>query len=195
MKLNRFKQPKKKTFVLIAVAVGVLCAISLGLHLLSTPSTGTVTKSDDAASKPAVPVETSQNLTGKHFTLAYNSTYKDVNNISDQDKSALEQYRLIAKAGGTVSAAVSVHPLPAGGLAEDSGYIYRVRHPDLYAETKEHHGTVDATIMRSTDGNEATAFIVRGPYLATISVTSANLTTTANDALVALLSNYSWTGQ
>jgi hypothetical protein len=126
------------------------------------------------ANAPAKAVTGTAVLRARYFSLTYDNSYKTVTNISAQDPSAREQYRL---SGGSnlqhIDAVISVRSLPHGGITEDSSYHLRSLQPDLYTlRTVAAEGGAELAIMTKQDGSEATAFVQHQSLEATLSVTT-----------------------
>lgn len=157
------------------------------------PATGKILNpslSDNPVSQPV----TGQNvITTKYFSLNYDAGLDTVSNISSDDNTSLEAYRLArSDVNGRRKLVVTIKDLPDGGLSEESSYKFRSINPQQYRESSKNYGDNSFVLVEKLDGTELTAFSVSGDKLAmlayTVDVPGTNVTADSAD----LISSFKW---
>ena len=163
----------RRRVVLLIISFILMIIFSILFYIFSQPNKATIIKKNIQDSGQLDIESGTTTLTGKHFTLEYNTELNVVTDISGQDRNALEAFRL---ARSTVEdrriLIVTIKDLETGGLSEDSAYKIRTIQPDTYKETTEVINGITFKMMSRTDNEEVVAFAVNGGKLAIIAYTA-----------------------
>lgn len=149
-----------------------MIVFSIALSFMNRPTTGTIVKHSLEDRPQAEQAEKTNTITGKHFSLTYDATLDTVSNISQQDTTALEVYRVArSDVDGRRIFVITIKPLPAGGMSEESSYKFRHINPDKYKEGAATHGDIPFVTFEKTDGGELVAFAAHDGKLAMLAYT------------------------
>lgn len=167
---------------------------SIALSFMNRPATGTIVKhSLEDRPNAAETAKTNTIITGKHFRLTYDSSLDTVSNISQQDSTALEVYRLArSDERGRRILVVTIKPLPQGGMSEESSYKFRHINPDTYREGAETHGDIAFVTFEKADGSEKVAFATFDGKLAMLAYTLQAPGGDLHREMGALLAEFKW---
>lgn len=178
--------------LLLLSFIGMLI-FSLATIFMNKPSTATIIK-PSLGDEPA-PAETAKTntITTKYFQLVYDAGLDTVSNISSDDSTALEVYRVArSDTTGRRIFVIVIKDLPAGGAGEESSYKFRHIHPETYRESSQMIGQVQFVLFEKLDGSELTAFAVRGGQMAMLTYSLQTPDGKLYDEAVKLLDNFSW---
>lgn len=132
---------------------------SIAMSFMNRPTTGTIVKHSLEDRPQSAQTEKTNTITGKHFSLTYNAALDTVSNISQQDTTALEVYRVArSDVDGRRIFVITIKPLPPGGMSEESSYKFRHINPDKYKEGAATHGDIPFVTFEKADGSEVVAF-------------------------------------
>lgn len=166
---------------------------SIASIFFNQPSTGTIIKSTLEDSPRAVDVAKTNVITTKYFQLTYDAGLDTVSDISAQDQTALEVYRVArSDTTGRRTFVITVKKLPPGGLAEESSYKLRQINPATYRESNETLGELPFVVMEKLDGTELTAFTAGDGKFAMLAYTLAVPDTKVRDEAAELLEQFRW---
>lgn len=165
---------------------------SIATIFMNQPSSGTIVKHSlqDERVEEAAKTNT---ITAKHFSLIYDASLDTVSDISQQDATALEVYRIArSDTKGRRIFVITIKQLPAGGMSEESSYKFRRTNPELYKEGSRTAGDNSYATFEKSDGSELTAFLTRGDKLAMLAYTLQAPEGDLHTETEELLSNFRW---
>lgn len=149
-----------------------MIVFSVALVFMNRPSTGTVIKHSLEDNPNPTEQQKTNTITGRHFSLDYDAALDTVSNISEHDTTALEVYRIArSDTSGRRIFVITIKPLPAGGMGEESSYKLRRINPETYREGALNIGDLAFVTYQKTDNTELTAFTARGDKLAMLAYT------------------------
>lgn len=166
---------------------------SIANVFFNRPSTATIIK-PSLGDEPVQNVSTKTNtITTKYFQLVYDAGLDTVSNITSDNKSALEVYRVArSDTTGRRTFVVTIKNLPEGGMSEESSYKLRHIDPGQYRESAQTIGTIPFVLYEKLDGSELTAFAVNGKQLAMLAYTLNAPDGKLYEEAIKLIGNFSW---
>jgi hypothetical protein len=181
----RVKKSRAKPIgIMLAVVLALAAAISMSIKGLSSPAEGTISQSPLSSSPISDPTATvAGNYSGKYISLSYPANYKPV--PSKLSGNFLE----VASFYGTKdrSKQISVGILREN-IGDDSGIAYRRQHKELY---RQENSTGNTVTFSSIDGHEWTSYLAHSGLVASVSVSSSNITDLSADSQ-AVVSSLRW---
>ncbi len=165
---------------------------SIALAFMNQPSTGTIVKHSLQDERIEEQAKTNT-ITAKHFSLIYDASLDTVSDISQQDTTALEVYRVArSDVTGRRIFVITIKDLPAGGMSEESSYKFRHTSPALYHEGAVTAGNNSFVTFEKADGSELTAFATYDGKLAMLAYTLQAPEGDLNAEAKALLADFHW---
>lgn len=169
-----------------------MIVFSIATIFMNRPSTGTIIKHSLQDERIEQHAKTNT-MTAKHFSLEYDASLDTVSDISQQDTSALEVYRVArSDTSGRRIFVITIKPLPAGGMSEESSYKLRHTNPGMYHEGAKTAGNNSFVIFEKSDGSELTAFAAYDGKLAMLAYTLQAPEGSLHEEAEALLRNFHW---
>lgn len=183
----------KRSVKLVFWSFIALILFTVANIFMNRPANGTIVK-PSMSDEPIAQDSTGNNeITTKYFNLKYNASLDTVSNISSDDQTSLEVYRLARQdASGRRNFVVTVKNLPPGGMSEESSYKLRSINPGAYRETTKNEGRNSFVIMKKTDNKEITAFSVNNDKLAMLAYTVEAPGADIDEEMSALLKSFDW---
>lgn len=166
---------------------------SIANIFMNRPSTGTIIKPSLADNPVPTAPEGTNTITAKHFRLVYDSGLDTVSNISSDDRSALEVYRVArSDTTGRRTFVITIKNLPVGGMGEESSYKLRQSQPGTYRQSSQTVGGIAYVLFEKTDGTELTAFTSDSGRLAMLAYTLDAPAGDLHEEATSLLGQFSW---
>lgn len=160
---------------------------------MNRPATGVVVRPSLEDSPRAKEVAKTNTITAKHFKLVYDAGLDTVSNISEGDKTALEVYRVArSDTTGRRTFVITIKPLPAGGMSEESSYKLRRINPATYLEGSIQSAGQSYVTFEKADKTELTAFAAHKDKLAVLAYTLDTPEGDLHKEAGALLDTFSW---
>ncbi|MDB5176267.1 MAG: hypothetical protein JWM81_1125 [Candidatus Saccharibacteria bacterium] len=179
LKKPEFKQKllRRKSVILLFLAAVVGLAVYATITVLSAPAQGTTIHSGStaAAAKQSIAVIPKQEATpdNQYFSLTLPAGYHVQENSVITTASTLYTLNLTKPgAMGTLLVAISIKPLPPGGITEDTSYAMRSSQPEKYMLSTATIAGRPAPISSDRQSGAVTAFFSSDRYLATVSMSS-----------------------
>lgn len=168
---NKELFPLKRLVLGLVLLALLAVAVSLVVRFLNAPATtlpeAKLPEIDTSAGAEAV-----RELKGQYFSLVYSSTLDTASNISGNDRTSYELYRLSStKPTSRRTLVVTIKPLPPDGLEGESSYLLRKRKSSEYTERHLTANNLDFTIFENAAANEQVAFITGENALAMLAYT------------------------
>jgi hypothetical protein len=129
---------------------------------------------------------------GKYVTFTYQGGYTV--NLLPSHQPGVELAMLRDDTTYEKNLAVSVQPMPSGGITADSGYNYRATHLNLYSSQQVTVDGSTSTEWVKNDGTEQTIYIPHGNSYAVLafSITESNDGSALPAEVTALLQSFRW---
>lgn len=170
-----------------------MVVFSIAVSFMNRPSTATVVKPSLEDSVTQQDNAKTNTITAKNFSLEYDAAMDTVSNITQQDSTALEVYRVArSDTTGRRIFVITVKRLPPGGASEESSYKLRQINPNTYKQGSGNYGDNAFTTFEKTDGSELTAFSVNGGRLAMLSYSLQAPEGSLNEEVAELLNEFKW---
>lgn len=183
----------KRSVKLVFWSFIALVLFTVANIFMNRPANGNITK-PSLSDEPIAQDTTGNNvITTKYFNLTYDGKLDTVSNITSDDDSALEVYRIArSDVEGRRIFVVTIKNLPEGGVSEESSYKLRSINPDEYSETTKNVGDNSYIIMKKLDNTEITAFSVNNDKMAMLAYTIDAPQADIDDEADKLLYAFSW---
>jgi hypothetical protein len=166
-----WRQPKKIIIILVVLIVlGALVSIVNGLH---SPAVGSINQTPPAHAEVIDPYSQPGTYNGKYISFTYPPHYKITPSKPSGNLIEVAEYHSTGLTFTQINVAVQRE-----NLNDDSGLIYRQKHPELYSQNSSKIGLE----FKKLDGTEDTFFLQHDGLVATVSVTSPG-GNTGTDAL------------
>lgn len=138
----------------------------------------------------ARPAERPQNVQTKQFTTQIPAGFRATVTESPRDSSITYVSAISTKDPGT-QIGITSEPLPSDGLDGISGYLYRVRSPDIYDHISLQTLPKGTPVFRAKSGTpETTSFLVHSNRCVVIAITSASQE--VENTLETITKNWQW---
>lgn len=166
---------------------------SLATVFMNRPSTATIIK-PTLGDNPLPEAPTGTNtITARHFQLAYDAGLDTVSNISSDDRTALEVYRVArSDTAGRRTFVITIKNLPPGGMGEESSFKLRLSQPGNYRQSSQTVGSLSYVLFEKTDGTEITAFTSDAGRLAMLAYTLQAPDGDLHAEMTRLLGQFGW---
>ncbi len=185
------------------MALIIVGAVWLGVHLLTTPATGHVIPTSDYQPRSKKSTVSPAAISAGTLETAYFDMKLPVGYQPQPATPAVpgllyQQTLLKPSSVGSLIVAMAVKTMPEGGLGNDSAYALRQQHPEQYSFTKQQVGGDTIVIVTDAQSAAVVAFWPHGTYVATLSVTSGVSTpghsdaSEEKDALQPLITAWRW---
>jgi hypothetical protein len=159
-------------------------AAAICVRALMGPAEGSViTKPASVAAKSteSQPVQLEQ-FDGTYISFVYPDSFT-VNARATAEPPMLEKHLLVTHGVAVKLLTMVVMPLPHGGLQEDSSYLMRTQHPDLYQMRTVTVNGEPVTIAKKAGTFEQVAFWPHGGKLLTIAISGSSSDTATDETM------------
>jgi hypothetical protein len=182
--------------VLSAAAIGVFvgAGIVAMLKFVNGPvSAKAIADPLEAARESSQPTPDTNIFQGKQIYLKYPSSFDQVGeNRQVGGAVKYDSFMLSAKSNSQNTVALSVVPLDASSLDNDSSYRYRSMHPELYTSKQYTLGGEKAVAMTKNDKTEVTLFWPHAGMDLNLSITSTDPHVSPIDTMNKIMPTVRW---
>ena len=170
LNLNRSKDYKYYGLLGLIILITLIIMVSISRDYLASPSIGTVSQSEQVASKKISLLS----FEGKRFSFSY-PNYFLPSDSSPANGSDIEKYSFVASQTATWNINIRVFSLSQPSLAYDPSYNFRKTNPQTYSEEVVTLGTNEAHIMTTGGGGYSrVVFLINGNIDASILLSSSS---------------------
>jgi hypothetical protein len=183
------KSPRRRRIILVCIVFAVLAIIGLLAGWSFSTNKAAISSTSTNSGAKTIAYKT---YNGKFVTFRYSGGYSL--KLLPSLKSDVEEATFTADTSYVKELAITVAPLPTGGLAADTGYYFRQTHPDLYYSQALRVAGSAATEWIRYDGTEQTIYIPNGNRYAVLafSIAQTNDTSGLPSEVSALLQTFQW---
>jgi hypothetical protein len=174
------------------VMIGLVVVVVFGfLKFLNGPVEADAKSAGATPAPSGAPKPTTNQLAGIYFDMIYPGIFDQVGTIKN-DNQSLERYTISSKKDYRRVIAVSVYPLEAGLLENNSSYKFRHINPKDYKESAvKLHGET-GVLMSKSDNVETTLFWAHKDKVLIVAITSNNPEDVVADFMTAIEPTVRW---
>ena len=185
--MRRSRVHNKRRIALVATSLLIMLIITAIWFVFSQPSTGKIVTSKTGSTINTTTQSSTNTLTATHFSLEYDTQLDTLSDVSSQNPSYLEAYRL---AGGQRTLSVMIRS--GTKIDEESAYRLRQEQDKLYRESTASYGGQDYILMKKSDSSEIVAFVASKDKYVVVAFTSHDPLGNVNREMEAILTSFRW---
>jgi hypothetical protein len=184
------QQPRSKQKIILIVTV-LLVILGVASLLWAKSSNKAKINQTGATQQSLIPV-TDKTYNGKYVSFTYKGIYKEKSHLLKDP--GVEQTLLKANTSYDKTLAIEVQPMPANGMAADSGYLYRQMHPELYRQQSIPVAGSSSVEWIKQDGTEETLYIPHGQSYAVLSLSLSGTNNIAglDNEVASVVQSFEW---